>query len=105
MFKNKKLASALLLATFVAASFATTALAAGQPSRRRFPAMIGTSALCRFRIRIGRKPRRSRRDNPASWRARPAERTALFLAADEGGPTAQEAAAARPVFRAASSLQ
>jgi hypothetical protein len=29
MFKNKKLASALLLSTFVAASVATTALAAG----------------------------------------------------------------------------
>ncbi len=34
MFKNKKLASALLLSTFVAASVATTALAVGsEPSQ------------------------------------------------------------------------
>jgi len=59
MFKNKKLASALLLTTFVAASVATTALAA-RPSLRRFRAMTDTAALWRFRIRIGRKPRTSR---------------------------------------------
>ena len=33
MVKNKKLASALLLTTFIAASVATTALAAGEPSQ------------------------------------------------------------------------
>jgi hypothetical protein len=37
MFKNKKLASALLLATFVAASFATTALAAGSAEPPQIP--------------------------------------------------------------------
>ena len=57
MFKNKKIASALLLTTFVAASVATTALAAGSGELRKFPAMTGTAARCRYRIRIGRKDR------------------------------------------------
>lgn len=37
MFNNKKLASALLLATFVAASVATTALAAGSGEPPQIP--------------------------------------------------------------------
>ena len=37
MFKNKKLASALLLTTFVAASVATTALAAGSGEPPQIP--------------------------------------------------------------------
>jgi hypothetical protein len=37
MFKNKKLASALLLSTFVAASVATTALAAGSGEPPQIP--------------------------------------------------------------------
>jgi hypothetical protein len=37
MFKNKKLASALLLTTFVAASVATTALAAGSAEPPQIP--------------------------------------------------------------------
>ena len=37
MFKNKKLASALLLTTFVAASVATTVLAAGSAEPPQIP--------------------------------------------------------------------
>jgi hypothetical protein len=37
VFKNKKLASALLLTTFVAASVATTALAAGSAQPPQIP--------------------------------------------------------------------
>jgi hypothetical protein len=37
MFKNKKLVSALLLTTFVAASVATTALAAGSAEPPQIP--------------------------------------------------------------------
>ena len=37
MFKNKKLASALLLTTFVAASVATTAFAAGSAEPPQIP--------------------------------------------------------------------
>jgi hypothetical protein len=60
MVKNKKLASALLLTTFVAASVATTALAAGSSEPPQIPGYDGTAALSRFRIRIGREPRISR---------------------------------------------
>ena len=60
MFKNKKLVSALLLTTFVAASVRPRHSLLAQPSLLRFRDMTGTAAPCRFRIRIGRKPCTSR---------------------------------------------
>jgi hypothetical protein len=71
MFKNKKLASALLLTTFVVTSVATTALAAGSNSLRRFLAMTEAVKPSRFRIRIGTKPRIPRNAKQGRPQGRP----------------------------------